>query len=130
MRLKTLFGLLLSGTLFSGVLAGCEDAKRASGNPLPKYRQVALDKARFSVYVEPSPSLDGEAYRGIAENICRGKRICVVMFWTDREQVPQSLPMSEDQVNAKSAHYNVNRNTGLDRLMLCSKGQCHVEQSD
>lgn len=100
------------------VLAGCGVSK-----PTVPYEQVASEGQFHFVYVNESYA-QKSAYREIADYLCRGERICIVMFWNDKTQVPLSLPMTDAQVDAKTAHYNLNKNTGLDRLVICAVDGC------
>ena len=119
MKLKVILSVILTGLLF-----GCGSSEPPPQKPTAKYEQVGGQGKFHFVYVENSPTIDRNAYRQIAEKICRGERICIVMFWNDRTKVPHSLPMTDAQVNAKVAHYNLNKNTGLDRLLICAVDGC------
>lgn len=59
-----------------------------------------------------------------AGRVCSGYQVCIAMFWTDRRLIPTSMPMSDDQARAKYAHYNLNKNTRLERLLICSEDGC------
>lgn len=60
---------------------------------------------------------DQDQYRLAIAEICSGKRICQVIFWKDEKLVPNKLPMTDAQVNAKMAHWQYNGNTGHRRLL-------------
>ena len=119
MKLKIILSVMLTGLLF-----GCGSSEPPSQEPTAKYERVGGKGQFHFVYIEDAPSTDRGPYLRIASNICRGQRICIVMFWNDRSKVPHSLPMTDAQVNAKVAHYNLNKNTGLDRLLICAVDGC------
>jgi hypothetical protein len=100
------------------VLAGC-----GVSEPTVPYERVAGQGNVHFIYVNESYA-QKSAYREIADYICSRERICIVMFWNDRAQVPLTLPMTDAQVDAKTAHYNLNKNTGLDRLVICAVDGC------
>lgn len=54
----------------------------------------------------------------IARNLCKGKSVCMVHFWTDKAKAGRQLPMTDAQVAAQIASYSWNVNTGND-LLVC-----------
>ena len=119
MKLKVILVVILGGLLF-----GCSGSEPPSQKPTAEYERVGGQGKSHFVFIEDSPSIDRSTYRQIAKTICRGESICIVMFWKDRTKVPYSLPMTDAQVNAKVAHYNLNKNTGLDRVLICAVDGC------
>ena len=119
MKLKVILAVILGGLLF-----GCYGPEPPSQEPIAKYERVGGQGIFHFIFVKDSPTIDRSTYRRIAKTICRGERICIVMFWKDRTKVPYSLPMTDAQVNAKVAHYNLNKNTGLDRVLICAVDGC------
>lgn len=62
--------------------------------------------------------------QAIANAVCSGSDICIIHFWDDRNLAAGALPMSDDQLQARIAQYNLNKNTGLNRLIVCKDGGC------
>ena len=112
-----------SGKVHRRVADGPGTAIRTIRDLRLSLRRLAYKVSNF-IFVEDSPTIDRSTYLRIAKTICRGERICIVMFWNDRTKVPRSLPMTDAQINAKVAHYNLNKNTGLDRVLICAVDGC------
>ena len=62
--------------------------------------------------------------RKIADDYCGSGPICIVMFWDNPGLTPTRMPMSSLQVETMVAQYNRNRNTGMDRLLVCQNEAC------
>jgi hypothetical protein len=119
MRL-TVFGSVLI-TLFLSACSGDIDMPAKS---TVKYERIGGQGKVHFVYIEPSPSINKNSYREVADIICERERICIVMFWNERNSMPSSIPMTDAQVNSKVAHYNLNKNTGVDRVLICAADGC------
>ena len=59
-----------------------------------------------------------------AKAVCGSGRICIVKFWENEADAPGYSAMTDSQLDSMYAAYNKNMNTGLDRLLLCSKDGC------
>jgi hypothetical protein len=91
---------------------------------LPLFRIVTIQSIEHVVVIDPKYSSDRGVLLAISKQVCAGQEICIVMFWDDESKAPTSIPMTDQQVNDKVAHYNINKNSGLDRLLLCNQGNC------
>lgn len=89
------------------------------------YELLSSQNGHYFVYVEPAISSNKSTLTVIANYVCKVESICIVMFWSNQSQAAKELPMSDAQVNAQVAHFNLNNNTGLYRLMLCNNGNCN-----
>ncbi|TNF98515.1 MAG: hypothetical protein EP297_07755 [Gammaproteobacteria bacterium] len=77
------------------------------------------------VYANSDENTEKKEFRKIARSLCRGKDICIVMFWNDKSLMPENnAPLSEDNVESKVAHYNINKHKGYDRLAICAVESC------
>lgn len=110
------------------IVLSSEEQKLSFDHPEPsvKYELVGCQGKFHFVY---TPHTDESIYREISNKLCKKESVCIVLFWNDRSYTPNHaqetmLPMTDDQVNKKVAHYNLNKNTGLDRLLLCNNGSC------
>lgn len=104
-------------------LSACGDADTPV-KPSVKYERTGGQGKIHLVYIEPAPSINRASYREAVTEICKGERICIVMFWDDKTSMPSSVPMTDAQVDSKVAHYNLNKNTSLDRLLICAVDGC------
>jgi len=52
----------------------------------------------------------------------RGGDFCKVLVWTNRQYVPASLPMTDEQLNNEVADYSRNNTTGNECFLLLSAG--------
>jgi hypothetical protein len=109
--------------LVAPMLGGCSSDDSSSGNHAAEHERIGGQGKVHFVLVKDSAA-KRNAYRQIADLICQGESICIVMFWNDATKVPRSLPMTDSQLNAKVAHYNLNKNTGLSRLLMCAVDGC------
>lgn len=53
----------------------------------------------------------------------RGTDFCKVLVWTDRQYLPSSLPMTDEQLNNEVADYSRNRVTGNECFLLLAAGE-------
>ena len=108
---------------FLFVLAcGVDNSEKESSNL--KFEHVGGQGKMHFVYVDPAQHPDRSAYKKIARKICSDGNVCIVMFWDNKDLAPRSIPMTDEQLNSKVAHYNVNKNTGLERILICSEDGC------
>ena len=96
-----------------------------SAPDLPPFRIIASQAIYNMVVVEPQYSTDIQALLAISKQICSGEDICAVLFWEDESKAGTSLPMTDQQVNDQFAQYNINKNSGMDRLLICNQGNCN-----
>jgi hypothetical protein len=94
-----------------------------------RYTIVAKQTIDHMVVIDPKYSTDKQVLLEISREICNGKDICVVMFWDDENKAARSIPMTDQQVFDKVAQYNINKNSGLDRLLFCTQGSCDESSS-
>jgi len=52
----------------------------------------------------------------------KGADFCKVLVWTNRQYVPASLPMTDEQLNNEVADYSRNNTTGNECFLLLSAG--------
>lgn len=96
------------------LLAACSPSAQEESRSSPKYQIVGSQGIIFFVVMPPDSAKDQEAFRAAAKTICEGRSHCQVTFWLDASQAARSLPMTDSQVNAIHAVYNINTSTGLD----------------
>ena len=112
--------LLLIIPLFS-LLAACgEEVKK----PTVKYERVGGQGKMHFVYMKKSSEVSRDSYLQVGDYICKGENVCIVMFWDNKSLVPSSIPMTDKQVDSKVAHYNLNKNTGMQRMAMCATDGC------
>ena len=68
-------------------------------------------------YMEPAYARDAGEHKAAIAAICGTEDICSVIFWTDRDLVPRSLPMSDAQLAAVTAQWKFNRHTHYSQMM-------------
>lgn len=107
-----------------GLLVACGNSETHPQLPNINFEEVGMQGKAHFVFVESSPKVNKNSYRQISDYICGREQICIVMFWNTKDQTPRSLPMTDEQVNSKVAHYNLNKNTGMDRLSICAEDGC------
>jgi len=91
----------------------------------PQYKIIAQQAIHYMIVIDTDYKTDRQVLLKISKEICNGQDICVVMFWDDESKAAKSLPMTDQQVYDKVAHYNLNKNTNLDRLLLCNQDSCN-----
>lgn len=69
------------------------------------------------VHIDTTHPTDMDQYREAIAGVCGIKDICQVLFWTDIALTPKMLPMSDEQLDAKVAHWQRNSHTGLRRML-------------
>lgn len=74
---------------------------------------------------DPQLVADHPLFEATLRNYCDSKGIefCKVLVWTDRQYVPSSLPMTDEQLTNEVADYSLNRATGNECVLLLSAGQ-------
>lgn len=58
------------------------------------------------------------------DSACANNRICIAMFWSDSLAAATSFPMTDKQLAEKKAHFNINKNTGFKRTLICDIEGC------
>ncbi len=96
-----------------------------SSSELPPFMIVATQGIDNMIVIDPKYKSDKQVLLAISKQICGGQDICVVLLWDDESKAATSMPMTDQQVNDQIAQYNINKNTGLDRLLLCNQGSCN-----
>jgi hypothetical protein len=107
--------------LLAVLLSACATSTTST---TPKYNRLGTQGLSHFVVVDKGFDSDRSALKSIADEICKGQTICIVFFWDDNSKAASSLPMTDAQVNAKIAQYNLNKNTNLDRLLVCASDGC------
>ena len=118
MRINIFLNKIVSlvGALF---IASC--AAREIDAPFETVSSVGL---HHFIYVPKSSAMQKKDYKLIANNVCGYQKICIVHFWDSKTNIPISMPMTDEQALSKVAHFNKNKNTGYERLLLCSIDGC------
>ena len=96
-----------------------------SSADLPPFRIIASQGTDNMIVIDPKYKTEKQVLLAVSKQICSGQDICVAFFGDDESKAATSLPMTDQQVNDKVAQYNFNKNTGLDRLLLCNQGSCN-----
>jgi hypothetical protein len=73
---------------------------------------------------DPDLVSDRNQFEKIIKDYCqtKGGDFCKMLVWTDISFLPNSLPMSEAQLDNQVADYTRNVSTGIDCLKLLSRG--------
>lgn len=123
--------LLLLLIIISALSGGSDDKdtpKQASSNqPVatsiakPAYQVVGSQGSyQFVVVSKGAPKED---LKSISSTLCKtAANACILLFWDDATLAAAKLPMTDEQVKAQVAQYNLNKTTGLDELVLMSNG--------
>ena len=90
----------------------------------PKYNLLGTQGKSHYVVIDKELDLDRKALSSIADEVCKDQTICIVYFWDDNSKAASSLPMTDEQLNAKVAQYNLNNITGFNRLLICASDGC------
>lgn len=106
------------------LLPACGSSESPARPPTIQYEEIGTQGMTHFVFAGGLSKADRSTYRQISDYICRETQVCIVMFWDNRAHTPRSLPMTDEQVNSKVAHYNLNKSTGMDRLLICAEGGC------
>ena len=85
--------------------------------PLPPlYSLVGRQRRMHMVVIPESVLADDEALWKIADQLAESSPTMQIMFWTDRAEAAQTLPLTEDQEKALGATITINDDTGLREL--------------
>jgi hypothetical protein len=68
--------------------------------------------------VQPEFSTNREVLLAASKKLCGNADFCKLLIWNDVAYIPESLPMTDEQLAKQIADYSRNRNTGLDELCL------------
>jgi hypothetical protein len=82
--------------------------------------------------VDPQLVNNKNQFEGVVKEYCKatGGNFCKMLFWTDLTYLPDTLPMSDTQLNNQVADYTKNSTTGNDCLKLLSAGNVIYRSSD
>ena len=114
------------GKVISGVLVALLSVSVSGADGGFKYPYKVIDtyaKSHF-VHFDAEKLVVRKDFNQVGKAICRKSNMCIVMFWEDKGLVPSFLPMTDAQVEAKKAHYVINRRTKFERLSLCESDGC------
>ncbi|WP_136484697.1 hypothetical protein [Vibrio sp. H11] len=92
--------------------------------PTIKYERIGGQGKMHFTYIESGVAVSKKSYLQVGDYLCKDESVCMVMFWNNKSLTPASLPMTQEQVNAKIAHYNLNKKSGLHRVNICSTDGC------
>lgn len=98
--------------------------KQAITRPNIAFQKISAHGITHFVYIKPSEVINNQTYLDVSTYICGELKVCIVMFWDKRSNVPFTLPMTDKQSTTKIAHYSLNENKKLSKLQLCHKEQC------
>jgi hypothetical protein len=68
------------------------------------------------VLVNKSREFDPDVYKQAIAALCPNGAFCYLHFWSDRNSVPSSWPMTDAQVDARVAMYTRNPTTGYEEM--------------
>lgn len=74
------------------------------------------------VLVESQYIGDIAKLREFSKFICEDKAVCFAMFWDKKYYLPETVPMTNQQLSNQVAHYSRNTNTGHEQFLLCPNG--------
>mgnify|MGYP001079730365 CR=1 FL=1 len=89
-----------------------------------EYKEVGATGKSHFIHFDAEKLISRDDFSRVGKFICRKSNMCIVMFWDDMALVPKFMPMTDAQVNAKKAHYLINRRTKYEMLNLCSDDGC------
>ena len=90
----------------------------ASTAPLARqWKLVRTFGMQQIVLVEKAHERDQQVYDDAIEVLCSGETFCWVVFWSDAELVPKSMPYAEAEAAAMKAVYNYNQPKGFRQLL-------------
>ena len=88
------------------------------------YERISGQGFQHFIHVHESLTTTKSDYIAIAKLVCGDQRVCFSHFWNDKNNVPLSLPFSDEQINSRIASYNKNKNTGFERVLICAEDGC------
>ncbi len=113
---------LLSAVLLSVVIAGC--GKQALTRPTLAFQKISTQGVTHFVYIKASAMHSEKNYLDISQYICDELKVCEVIFWDKRANVPFSLPLTDQQIKSQVAHYYSNETTNSSTLTICQQAPC------
>ena len=127
MKYRVLLSVVI-GVVFT--ISGCKDnsptqqvVKKPKVKPIPYVQAWTYGQSKL-VAIDKEHSENSKGILALSQKLCEAENICIAMFWDDIKLTPRGTPMTDKQVEAKVAHYNYNKNTGLNRLRMCRKVGC------
>jgi len=85
----------------------------------PEYSVIGMQGAMKAVSVPAESAANIGYYREVIEAECPRSRICIMSFFVGPSSV--SWPLTDSMVEAQTAQYNRNPNSGMDRLLLACR---------
>lgn len=122
--MKWTFVLLAIVMAFVTIIQKKETSPEKNEPERPEWQKIHSQGKMNFVYVNSSAGNDKSAYEFIAEKVCKKEKVCTVIFWDEKENVPTEMPMTDEQVNTQVAHYVQNKHTKYKHMRLCSNGSC------
>ena len=102
-------------------------ASLASANAASGYEIKGNAGVMHFVAVDASEANNEDVYRLAVAEVCSGRAICQVLFWT--EDAPNSFPLSDKDADSKRVHWQQNLNTGLRRWLVdCDSGNLFLNE--
>lgn len=74
-------------------------------------------KVQFAL-IDSAQEKNADTYRKAAADLCADKKWCKVLFWSDPEMIPKTLPMSEKQSKALRADWIHNKYNGHEKMLF------------
>lgn len=90
----------------------------ASGAFAGEWNVVGTQGMMQFVLVSKAREADKQFFEETAKTLCGSRRVCQIMFWTDKKFVPFRSPFTDAQLSNQVAQYNHNQNTGFVQLLL------------
>ncbi len=89
----------------------------------PKHYQKVRNQGKFQlVWIDPQYKYDPNVYEQAIVELGGNDDFCMIGFWDNRDRIPPSIPMSDEQVEAQVAQYERNRNTGNEQFFYLRNG--------
>lgn len=88
------------------------------------YKVLGSQGILFFVVGAQELASDETGLRTIAAQVCRNMNVREVIYWVDESRAGGSLPMTDAQVLAEVAVYNLNKATGYDEMVTCARDGC------
>lgn len=103
----------------SEVLAQAASAPRPEATPADTSGWTALGGQGMMqfVLVAKAREADTVVYQRAIRALCKAGKHCYLLFWSDRREVPQRLPMTDRQASTQVASYTKNPKTGFEEML-------------
>lgn len=82
--------------------------------------------------VNPQLVMDQPLFEATLKGYCdsKGADFCKILVWTDRQSLPSTLPLTEQQLINQVADYSQDRTTGAMCLLLLAGGEVVFQSED